>query len=100
MERSRQTVADKNLDEGLKLLIIDDEPNHAEVVAESLERVGYQCVVATSGTAGAKIIEQDEPEVILTDLKMDGVDGFAKSCPIARLSLSPVTATCKPPWKP
>jgi len=74
---SRQNITDKNLGEGLKLLIIDDEPNHAEVVAESLERVGYQCVVATSGKAGAKIIEQEEPEVILTDLKMDGIDGLA-----------------------
>ena len=70
-------AADKSLGEGLKLLIIDDEANHAEVVAESLERVGYQCVVATSGSAGAKMIEQEEPDVILTDLKMDGVDGLA-----------------------
>src|SRR3954470_9079839 len=77
MDRPRQAVSEKNLGEGLKLLIIDDESNHAEVVAESLERVGYQCVVATSGSAGAKIIEQDEPEVILTDLKMDGIDGLA-----------------------
>ncbi len=77
MDRSRQVTADKNLADGLKLLIIDDEPNHAEVVAESLERVGYQCVVAASGSAGAKMIEQDEPDVILTDLKMDGFDGLA-----------------------
>ncbi|MBI3410021.1 MAG: sigma-54-dependent Fis family transcriptional regulator [Planctomycetes bacterium] len=63
--------------EGLKLLIIDDEPNHAEAVAESLERVGYECVVATSGQAGARVMERDEPDVILTDLKMAGVDGLA-----------------------
>lgn len=63
--------------EGLKLLIIDDEPNHAEVVAESLERVGYHCKIATSGSAGARALEKDEPDVILTDLKMDGMDGMA-----------------------
>ena len=77
MDRSPHHCPDKALGEGLKLLIIDDEPSHAEAVAESLERVGYQCVVATSGAAGAKIIEQDEPEVIITDLKMDGIDGLA-----------------------
>ena len=75
MDRARS--ADKNSGERLKLLIIDDEPNHAEAVAESLERTGYQCVVATSGAAGARIIDQEEPDVILTDLKMDGVDGLA-----------------------
>src|SRR5471030_98603 len=77
MDRSRPPTAAKNQGDGLRLLIIDDESNHAEVVAESLERVGYQCVVATSGSAGAKMIEQEEPDVILTDLKMDGVDGLA-----------------------
>ncbi|HWY86443.1 MAG TPA: sigma-54 dependent transcriptional regulator, partial [Gemmataceae bacterium] len=77
MQRARQTAAEKSPGDGLKLLIIDDESKHAEVVAESLERVGYECVVATSGSAGAKMIEQEEPDVILTDLKMDGVDGLA-----------------------
>src|SRR5438309_1290267 len=63
--------------ERLKLLIIDDEPQHAEVVAESLERVGYECVIATSGREGANKIETQEPDVILTDLKMADVDGLA-----------------------
>src|SRR5689334_10575112 len=62
--------------EGLTVLIIDDDPNHAEVVAESLERVGYQCRIATSSAEGAKRVEQDEPSVILTDLRMDGMDGL------------------------
>ncbi len=63
--------------EGLKVLVIDDEKAHAEVVAESLERVGYECVVATSGTAGARLLEHDEFDVIITDLKMADLDGLA-----------------------
>jgi two-component system response regulator HydG len=58
------------------VLIIDDEPSHADAVAESLERVGYECVIATSSAEGARRIERDEPNVILTDLKMDGLDGL------------------------
>ena len=46
-------------------------------MAESLERVGYDCVVATSGEAGAKKIEEEEFDVILTDLKMADMDGLA-----------------------
>jgi two-component system response regulator HydG len=76
MDRSRHTGADHRPGEGLRLLIIDDEPSHAEAVAESLERVGYECLVATSGAEGARRIEETEPNVILTDLKMDGVDGM------------------------
>ncbi len=63
--------------EGLKVLVIDDDRAHAETVAESLERVGYECVVATSGAAGARRIEQDDFDVVLTDLKMAEPDGLA-----------------------
>jgi two-component system response regulator HydG len=61
---------------GLRVLIIDDEPLHAEAVAEGLERVGYECAIATSSAEGARRIQRDEPHVILTDLKMDGLSGL------------------------
>jgi two-component system response regulator HydG len=63
--------------QGLRVLIIDDEPLHAEAVAESLDRVGYECMTATSSADGVRRIERDEPNVIITDLKMDGLDGMA-----------------------
>ncbi len=62
--------------EPLRVLIIDDELAHAEVIGEGLERVGYECVVAGSGQLGAKKIEQESFDVIITDLKMAGVDGM------------------------
>src|SRR5690349_21693736 len=40
----------------IQVLIVDNEAAHAHTVAESLERVGFQCSVATSGTEGAKLI--------------------------------------------
>jgi two-component system response regulator HydG len=76
MERQRHTAPNARTGEGLKLLIIDDEAAHAEAVAESLARVGYECVTATSSAAGARMIESEEPDLILTDLKMDGMDGL------------------------
>jgi two-component system response regulator HydG len=63
--------------EQLRVLVIDDEQMHAEAVAESLERVGYECVIATSGSAGAKKIDDDTFDVILTDLRMEDTDGLA-----------------------
>jgi two-component system response regulator HydG len=63
--------------EPLRVLVIDDEPAHAGAVAESLERVGYHCTVATGGAAGARLIERDEFDVVLTDLRMADVDGMA-----------------------
>lgn len=59
------------------VLIVDDDEPHAQAVAESLERVGCQCVVATSGQRGVQLIESDEFDVVITDLRMDDVDGLA-----------------------
>jgi two-component system response regulator HydG len=64
-------------DEQSRVLIIDDEPLHAEAVAESLQRVGYECAVATCGAAGARKIEEEDFDVILTDLRMEDMDGLA-----------------------
>jgi len=64
-------------DEQIRVLVIDDEESHAEAIAESLQRVGYECVVATSGSAGARKMEDGDFDVILTDLRMEDMDGLA-----------------------
>ncbi|MEX0866539.1 MAG: response regulator, partial [Pirellulales bacterium] len=60
-----------------RILIVDNDKPHAEAVAESLQRVGYQCEVATSGPAGQAAIEQHDFDVVITDLVMNDVDGLA-----------------------
>src|SRR5262245_29280406 len=64
-------------DDRFRVLIIDDEERHAEAVAESLQRVGYDCAIATSGSAEARKIEAEDFDVILTDLRMEDMDGLA-----------------------
>jgi two-component system response regulator HydG len=63
--------------EPIRVLIIDDEEFHAEAVAESLRRQGYECAIATSGSAGARKLEEEDFDVILTDLRMEDLDGLA-----------------------
>jgi two-component system response regulator HydG len=62
--------------EPIRVLVIDDQEMHAQAVAESLERLGYEAVVATSGPEGVTKIENDNYDVIITDLRMEGVDGL------------------------
>ncbi|WP_165231262.1 sigma-54-dependent transcriptional regulator [Aquisphaera insulae] len=64
------------MDHQIRVLVVDDDEPHAEAVAESLERVGYECVVATSGREGLKLIEEQTFDIIITDLIMDGVGGL------------------------
>jgi two-component system response regulator HydG len=60
----------------IRVLIVDNEAAHAEAVAESLKRVGYDCTVATSGTQGVRLIDREAFDLVITDLVMTDVDGL------------------------
>ncbi|TXT21687.1 MAG: sigma-54 factor interaction domain-containing protein [Planctomycetota bacterium] len=61
---------------GIRVLIVDDDEAHAQAVAESLERVGYECTVAGSGEKGLSLIEKETYDVVVTDLRMGEIDGL------------------------
>ncbi len=64
------------MDQQIRVLVVDDDEPHAAAVAESLKRVGYDCVVATSGAEGLRLIEEQTFDIIITDLIMDAVGGL------------------------
>ena len=63
--------------EAIRVLIIDDDRSLADALRETLERVGYDCTVATSGLEGSRRIDSDDWDVVLTDLKMNDLDGLS-----------------------
>jgi two-component system, NtrC family, response regulator HydG len=73
---AKQDANDKHADGAAEVLIIDTDVAHAETVAEGLQRVGFRCQVATSGTEGARLIEEKPFDVIITDLVMNDIDGL------------------------
>ncbi len=74
----------------IRVLIVDNDGPHAEAVAESLTRVGYDCTVATFGPEGARLIERNRFDLVITDLMMNDVDGLGilarakTTCPTPR----------------
>jgi two-component system response regulator HydG len=64
-------------DEALKVLVIDDNRGFAEAMAETLHRVGYEVVIATTGQAGIERLEGGDFDVVLTDLRLPDLDGLA-----------------------
>ncbi|HEY1600241.1 MAG TPA: sigma-54 dependent transcriptional regulator [Pirellulales bacterium] len=60
----------------VRVLIVDNDAAHAAAVAESLERVGYDMTIATSGNRGAALIEENTFDIVITDLVMNDVDGL------------------------
>ncbi|MDY7091597.1 MAG: sigma-54 dependent transcriptional regulator [Acidobacteriota bacterium] len=57
------------------LLIIDDEPIFREDLASLLRDEGYQCRTAADGEAGLEAVRIDEPDLVVCDLSMPGMDG-------------------------
>jgi two-component system response regulator HydG len=62
--------------ENFSLLVVDNDPAHARAMTESLERVGYRCQVATTGPEGAKLIERETFDLVITDMVMNEIDGM------------------------
>jgi two-component system, NtrC family, response regulator HydG len=59
-----------------RILIVDDEPDMVENCARILRRAGYRCLTATDPVRGAALLESERPDLVLTDLKMPGMDGM------------------------
>ncbi|MDB5972580.1 MAG: sigma-54-dependent Fis family transcriptional regulator [Hydrocarboniphaga sp.] len=57
------------------ILVVDDEPRLREVIASALEDLGYRTVIAESGEAAIRLIETEDIDLVLTDLRMPQMDG-------------------------
>jgi two-component system response regulator ResD len=58
------------------VLVVDDEPTIAEVVARYLERAGYRTAIAHDGDQALACADQRRPDLVVLDLMLPGVDGL------------------------
>jgi len=58
-----------------RLLIVDDEKNIREGLAEALKMDGYEVVTASDGTEGWQRFEKGDIDLVITDLRMSGLSG-------------------------
>ena len=66
------------MSEPQKVLIVDDEDDIRELARISLERVGgLRVIVASSGSEGVELARAEQPDAILLDAQMPGMDGPA-----------------------
>lgn len=59
-----------------KILVVDDEPEILEVLAFHLKVEGFSVVTAASGEEGVERFETDSFDLLITDMKMPGMDGI------------------------
>ncbi len=58
------------------ILVVDDEKNQREILETILSGEGYDVTTASSGEAAMKFVESRRFDLVLTDLKMTGMDGL------------------------
>ncbi len=58
------------------VLIVDDTPGNLAVLSDMLSEAGYRVLVAIDGQSAIEQIEYLQPDIILLDVMMPGIDGF------------------------
>lgn len=74
----------------LRVLVVDDHEDTTESTARLLELHGFSVLKAFSGAEALKLVERENPEVVLMDISMPSMNGYdcarkirelAKDCP-------------------
>ena len=60
-----------------KILLVDDDPDILDALSMILEARGYQVVTARDGVEGLANIKAENPDLLILDLLMPKMDGFA-----------------------
>jgi DNA-binding NtrC family response regulator len=60
-----------------KIMIVEDDAGLRDTLAQFLEQLGYEVVIAPGGGEALAHIDEELPDLILSDISMPGLDGFA-----------------------
>ena len=64
------------LSEKIKILVIDDEESIRTLLGISLTHKGFEVFTAEDGKKGIEIFQEERPPIVITDIKMPGIDGL------------------------
>lgn len=73
------------------ILVVDDETELLEMVKSIFERAGFtQVLTAASGETALKMCKEKQPDMVILDVMMPGMDGFATLRELRKTSKVPV----------
>ena len=59
------------------ILVVDDEKNYTAVLRAVLEEEGFETFIANSGAEALEVLDHEDIQLVITDMKMPGMDGLA-----------------------
>ncbi|MBN1439059.1 MAG: response regulator transcription factor [Anaerolineales bacterium] len=75
---------------GAKILVVDDEPQLVRVVRSYLEKAGFQVSAAYRGDEGLQAFHAENPDLVILDLNLPGMDGLDVAREIRRQGQTPI----------
>ena len=87
---------------GTRILVIEDNPANLELARYLLAASGHEVSTAVDGREGLLLAQRDRPDLIISDLQMPGLDGYAllaalqKDAACAHIPVLALTASSMP----
>ncbi len=75
-----------------KILYVEDNKENLQLIARILEAAGYEMVVAEDGVSGIEVAKRERPDLILMDINLPDMDGYA-----AATLIKSITGLCQTP---
>ncbi len=72
------------------LLVVEDDPSLREVIRLGLEGEGFQVAAAADGPSALLVFASRRPDLVLLDVMLPGLDGFAVCRELRKVSLVPI----------
>ncbi|HEV8617221.1 MAG TPA: response regulator [Methylomirabilota bacterium] len=72
----------------MDIMIVDDEPEVAEVLAKSLNRQGHHTTVVHSGEEALRLLQGASPDALFLDVSMPGMNGLDVMAEVRRMKPS------------
>ncbi len=67
-----------------KVLVVDDSPTELSQFKEMLEGLGHEVITAENGSDGVALTRKEQPDIVLMDIVMPGMNGFQATRQICR----------------
>jgi len=75
---------------GMKIILVDDEPEILTLVRDYLAREGFSVMTAMNGTEGMQLIEREKPDLVLLDWMLPGMSGLEMCRRLRETSTIPI----------
>ena len=73
-----------------RILVIEDTEDNRQIIGDLLHSAGYELIEAVDGLEGVATAEREQPDLILMDIQLPGIDGYEAT---RRIRAVPALAT-------